>query len=48
MRNQITLSEADGRALCHQPLTTNPAAPARFIAWNVADWPVTRPIVTRR
>jgi hypothetical protein len=28
-----TLSEADGTARCHQPLTTKPAAPMTFIAW---------------
>ena len=29
--NQITFSEAEGKAPCHQPLTMKPAAPTIFI-----------------
>ncbi len=29
----ITLSDADGMAPCHQPLTMKPAAPTTFIPW---------------
>lgn len=33
IRPQTTLSEAEGSAPCHQPLTTKPAAPNTFMPW---------------
>ena len=42
------LSDIDGSAPCHQPFTTKPAAPKRFIHWNAGDCPVSRPVVTSR
>jgi hypothetical protein len=42
------LSAADGTAPWAQPLTTNPAAPARFIPWKSGERPVTLPVVISR
>ena len=45
--SQTTLSVADGRAPCHQPLTAKPAAPMRFIHWKSGERPVSLSRLTR-
>ena len=45
---QITLRTAEGSAPWYQPLTMKPAAPTTFIAWYIADRPLTLPIDSNR
>ena len=40
MNIQTMFNEAEGIAPCHQPFTTKPAAPTRFIHWNSGERPV--------
>jgi hypothetical protein len=44
---QTMLSVADGKAPCHQPLTTKAAAPTRFNHWKTGERPSSLPRVTR-
>ena len=48
MSIQTMLSVAEGKARCHIPFTTKPAAPSRFIHWKSGERPVSRPVVTSR